>query len=69
MNIFKAKRIEMGLSIEDVVKDIKYPISSIQSIEKNDYNFLHKTYVYYCIKAYGNYLNILNLESILKKKN
>ena len=67
MNIFKAKRIEMKLSIEDVVKDIKYPISSIQSIENNDYNFLHKTYVYYCMKSYGKYLNISNLEDILKK--
>ena len=47
MNIFKAKRIELELSIEDVVKDIKYPISSIQSIENNDYNFFYKTYVFF----------------------
>ena len=67
MNIFRAKRIELNLSIEDVVKETKYSISTIVSIENGDYNFLPKTYVYYSVKAYGSYLRIANLEDILKK--
>ena len=71
MNQFKKKRIEMELSIIDVVNDLKYPISTIEAIERDEYNFMPQPYVYYCIKSYGTYLNILNLEDVLKsiKKN
>ena len=71
MNEFKKKRIEMNLSIIDVVNDLKYPISTIEAIERNEYNFMPQPYLYYCIKSYGTYLNIINLEDILKniKKN
>ena len=67
MNIFKAKRIEMELSITDVVNDIKYPTSAIKSIEKDDYSFLPQPYLYYFLKQYGTYLRIKNLDDILKK--
>ena len=66
MNIFKLKRVEMNLSIADVVYDIKYPISVIEAIEKNDQDFLPKPYSYYCVKTYGQYLKISNLNNILK---
>ena len=71
MNQFKKKRIEMELSIIDVVNDLKYPISTIEAIERDEFNFMPQPYVYYCIKSYGTYLNILNLEDVLKsiKKN
>ena len=71
MNEFKKKRIEMKLSIIDVVNELNYPTSTIEAIERNEYNFMPQTYVYYCIKAYGTYLKILNLDNILKsiKKN
>jgi cytoskeletal protein RodZ len=71
MNEFKKKRIEMELSITDVVNDLKYPTSTIEAIEKNEYNFMPQPYLYYCIKAYGTYLKILNLDDILEniKKN
>ena len=66
MNIFKEKRIEMKLSIIDVVNDIKYPISAIEAIERGEYNFMPQPYIYYCIKSYGTYLKITNLNDILK---
>ena len=66
MNEFKKKRIEMELSITDVVNDLKYSISTIEAIEKDDYNFIPQPYLYYCIKSYGTYLKILNLDTILK---
>ena len=66
MNIFKKKRIEMKLSIEDIVKDIKYPISVIEAVERSEYDFLPKPYSYYCIKTYGIYLKITDLDDILK---
>ena len=67
MNEIKKKRIEMKLSITDVVNDLKYPISTIESIERDEYNFIPQPYLYYCIKSYGTYLKILNLDDILKK--
>ena len=66
MNIFKKKRIKMHLSITDVVNDLKYPTSTIEAIERDDYNFMPQPYSYYCIKSYGNYLKIVDLENILK---
>ena len=67
MNVFKAKRIEMCLSITDVAYEIKYPIAIIEALERNELNFLPKPYSYYCVRSYGYYLNIINLESILAK--
>ena len=67
MNIFKKKRIELELSIIDVVNDLKYPISTIEAIERDEYNFLPQPYLYYCIKSYGTYLQIQNLDNFLKK--
>lgn len=67
MNEFKKKRIELNLTIIDVVNALKYPISTIEAIEKDDYNFISQPYLYYCIKSYGNYLNIINLDDILEK--
>ena len=61
MNEFKKKRIEMQLSITDVVNDLKYPISTIEAIERDEYNFMPQPYLYYCIKSYGTYLKVLNL--------
>ena len=71
MNEFKKKRIEMKLSIIDVVNDLKYPTSTIEAIERDEYNFMQQPYLYYCVKSYGNYLKIQNLDDILKniKKN
>ena len=66
MNEFKRKRIELELSITDVVNDLKYPISTIEAIERDEYNFIPQPYLYYCIKSYGTYLKILNLDDILK---
>ena len=66
MNEFKKKRIELELSIIDVVNDLKYPISTIEAIERNDFNFMPQPYLYYSIKSYGNYLKIQNLDNILK---
>ena len=66
MNEFKKKRIEMQLSINDVVNDLKYPISTIEAIERDEYNFMPQPYLYYCVKSYGIYLKILNLDDILK---
>ena len=66
MNEFKNKRIEMGLLITDVVNDLKYPISTIEAIERGEYDFMPQPYLYYCIKSYGTYLKILNLNDILK---
>ncbi|MDC6448071.1 helix-turn-helix domain-containing protein [Alphaproteobacteria bacterium] len=66
MNEFKKKRIEMGLSIIDVVDDLKYPIATIEAIERDEYNFIDQPYLYYCIKTYGSYLKIINLDDILK---
>ena len=65
------KRIEMKLSIIDVVNDLKYPTSTIEAIERSEYNFMPQPYLYYAIKSYGNYLKIQNLDDILKniKKN
>ena len=56
----------MKLSIIDVVNDLKYPTSTINAIERDDYNFMPQPYLYYCIKSYGTYLQIINLEDILK---
>lgn len=67
MNQFKKKRIEMELSIIDVVNDLKYPISTIEAIERDEYNFMPQPYLYYCIKSYGTFLKIQNLDNILKK--
>ena len=66
MNEFKKRRIEMKLSITDVVNDLKYPTSTIEAIERSDYNFMPQPYLYYCFKSYGTYLKILNLDNILK---
>ena len=65
MNEFKKKK-KMKLSIIDVVNDLKYPTSTIEAIERDDYNFMPQPYLYYCIKSYGTYLQIINLEDILK---
>ena len=67
MNKFKKKRIEMRLSITDVVNDLKYPTSTIEAIERDDYDFMPQPYLYYCVKSYGAYLKILNLDDILEK--
>ena len=66
MNEFKKKRVEMKLSIIEVVNDLKYPISTIEAIEKGNYNFMLQPYSYYCVKSYGTYLKIENLSDILK---
>ena len=66
MNEFKKKRDEMKLSIIEVVNDLKYPISTIEAIERDEYNFMPQPYLYYCIKSYGTYLKIANLNDILK---
>ena len=66
MNEFKKKRIEMKLSIIEVVNDLKYPISTIEAIERGECNFMLQPYSYYCIKSYGIYLEIENLSDILK---
>lgn len=66
MNEFKKKRIELNLSIIDVVNDLKYSTSIIEAIEKDEYNFMPQPYLYYCLKSYGTYLKILNLDDILK---
>ena len=66
MNEFKKKRIEMKLSIIEVVNDLKYSISTIEAIERGDYNFMLQPYSYYCVKSYGAYLKIANLSDILK---
>ena len=67
MNLFKAKRIEMELTIKDVVQDIKYPTSTIESLEKGEMDFLPQPYLYYFVKQYGIYLKIKNLNDILEK--
>ena len=71
MNEFRKKRIQMGLSIIDIVNDLNYSISTIEAIERNEYNFMPQPYLYYCMKSYGTYLKIKNLDDILKniKKN
>ena len=66
MNEFKKKRVEMKLSIIEVVNDLKYPISTIEAIKRGDYNFMLQPYSYYCVKSYGAYLKIANLSDILK---
>ena len=66
MNEFKKKRLELELSIIDVVNDLKYPTSTIEAIERGDYNFMLQPYSYYCVKSYGAYLGIANLSDILK---
>ena len=66
MNDFKKKRIEMELTITDVVNDLKYPISTIEAIERSEYDFMPQPYLYYCVKSYGTYLKIINLDDILK---
>ena len=66
MNIFKSRRIELDLSIADVVSEINYPISIIEAIERDDVNFLPKPYLYYCVKCYGKYLKISNLSEVIK---
>ena len=67
MNFFKQKRIEQNLSIQDIVDNINYPISVIQAIENNSHNFLPKPYAYYCVKTYGQYLKVEDLEEIIEK--
>ena len=46
MNEFKKKRIEMELSIIDVVNDLKYPISTIEAIERDEYKILCHNRIY-----------------------
>ena len=67
MNLFKLSRIEKNLSILDIVKEIRYPISVIEDIENDVPNFLPKPYAYYCVKSYGEYLGISNLIEVIKK--
>ena len=67
MNVFRLRRLEQNLSIEDVVNEICYPVSIIRKIEDDVENFLPKPYSYYCIKSYGEYLKISNLEELLLK--
>ena len=67
MNLFKAKRIEKNLTIEDILKEINYPRSVIEDLEDDILNFLPKPYAYYCARAYGKYLNIINLSKIIEK--
>ena len=59
----------MGLSISDVVSDIKYSISTIEAIERGELDFMPNPYIYYCIKSYGTYLKIIDLDNILKNLN
>lgn len=67
MNLFKQKRIEKNLSIEEIVKEIQYSVTIIEAIENNDLDFLPKPYAYYCVKTYGQYLNIANLNEVIGK--
>ena len=67
MNIFGGERIELGLSITDIVNEINYPISIIESLEKDELNFLPKPYLYYYSRSYGKYLKILDLKNIIAK--
>ena len=67
MNLFKSRRIEKNLRIEDIVKELRYPISVIENLEDDVLDFLPKPYAYYCVKAYGNYLNMTNLNEIVDK--
>ena len=67
MNPFKVKRIEKNLTIEEIVNEIRYPISVIEDLENDVHNFLPKPYAYYCVKSYGEYLKISNLSDIIKK--
>ena len=67
MNIFKIKRAEMKLSIDDVTKEIQYPISVIESIERDELDFLPRPYRYYCAKTYAKFLDINNMPDLLKK--
>ena len=54
MNLRK-KELKWSLSIIDVVNDLKYPISTIEAIERDEYNFMPQPYLYYCIKSYGTF--------------
>lgn len=67
MNIFKAKRVEMKLSIDDVIKEIQHPVSVIESIERDELDFLPRPYRYYCAKTYAKFLDINNMPNVLKK--
>ena len=67
MNIFKEKRIELGLSIIEVVNEINYPISIIEAIERGELKFLSKPYLYYSVKSYGLFLKIQDLENLIIK--
>ena len=67
MNPFKAKRIEKDLTIQNIVKEIRYPISVIEDLENDIIDFLPKPYAYYCVKSYGEFLNVENLSEIIKK--
>ena len=67
MNIFKLKRMENNLDIVDIAKNICYPIAIIHELEAKNKNFLPKPYAYYCAKAYGEFLNLNNLDLILKE--
>ena len=67
MNEFKSLRIKKNLTIDDIVKEIRYPTSVIEDIERDVKNFLPKPYAYYCLKAYGELLQITNLKKILDK--
>ena len=67
MNTFKIKRAEMKLSIDDVTKEIQYPISVIESIERDELDFLPRPYRYYCAKTYAKFLDINNMPDLLKK--
>ena len=37
------------------------------NIERDEKKFLPKPYRYYCVKSYGNYLNISNLDTFIDK--
>jgi len=67
MNFFKQKRIEKNLSIQDIADNINYPKSVIEAVENDFRNFLLQPYAYYCVKTYGQYLEIVNLKELIEK--
>ena len=44
MNEFKSLRIKKNLTIDDIVKEIRYPTSVIEDIERDVKNLLPKPY-------------------------
>jgi transcriptional regulator with XRE-family HTH domain len=65
--IFKSKRIEMGLSLNDIENETKIRSRYLQAIEEENFEVIPgKVYLKGFIKTYAKYLNIADNEEIIR---